>query len=257
MWSSSCPTTPGASAASPMAPMIPPAASPARARAALPGRRSCRSRARPSQWPGLRSIPGADDQRGSHRSDPTNTQGWNRYSYVGNDPLAFTDPNGYSWLSSFFHSVTSFFASNPIARAIVDCRRGNHLWCSGAWRRFRIRWFIVGRGRDIRSSGGGKRGHCDGAQRRKYRPSIEGRAIAGATALAFFEVGSYTPGAWTPRPIRRHMPKMSLVTRWSDVVHPSLPAGLADRARSRPAFSAAAGPLINYLIRSNRLSATR
>jgi len=27
---------------------------------------------------------------------PFTTQGWNRYSYVGNDPLAFTDPNGFS-----------------------------------------------------------------------------------------------------------------------------------------------------------------
>src|SRR5882762_7006517 len=53
-------------------------------------------------------------------TDPMNPQGWNRYSYVGNDPLAFTDPNGFSWLSSFFHSVTNFFRSNPIARAILQ-----------------------------------------------------------------------------------------------------------------------------------------
>jgi hypothetical protein len=53
-------------------------------------------------------------------TDPFNPQGWNRYSYVGNDPLAFTDPNGFSWLSSFFHSVTHFFATNSIARAILQ-----------------------------------------------------------------------------------------------------------------------------------------
>src|SRR5262249_18754812 len=40
--------------------------------------------------------------------DAMNGQAWNRYSYVGNDPLAFTDPSGYSWLSSFFHSVEHF-----------------------------------------------------------------------------------------------------------------------------------------------------
>ena len=28
--------------------------------------------------------------------DPTNGQAWNRFSYVINNPLAFTDPNGYS-----------------------------------------------------------------------------------------------------------------------------------------------------------------
>ncbi|WP_298363011.1 RHS repeat-associated core domain-containing protein [uncultured Bradyrhizobium sp.] len=64
-------------------------------------------------------------------TDPMNAQGWNRYSYVGNDPLAFTDPNGFSWFSSFFHSVgnffsgiardvTHFFQTNAIARSILQ-----------------------------------------------------------------------------------------------------------------------------------------
>ena len=55
--------------------------------------------------------------------DPINAQAWNRYSYVGNDPLAFTDPSGFSWLSNFFHDITSFFRSifaNPIVRAIAQ-----------------------------------------------------------------------------------------------------------------------------------------
>ncbi|MBR1201849.1 MULTISPECIES: RHS repeat domain-containing protein [unclassified Bradyrhizobium] len=64
-------------------------------------------------------------------TDPMNAQGWNRYSYVGNDPLAFTDPNGFSWFSNFFHSVGNFFSgiardvthflqTNAIARAILQ-----------------------------------------------------------------------------------------------------------------------------------------
>jgi hypothetical protein len=55
--------------------------------------------------------------------DALNAQAWNRYSYVGNDPLAFTDPSGYSWLSSFFNAVTTFFShvlANPIVRAIAQ-----------------------------------------------------------------------------------------------------------------------------------------
>jgi hypothetical protein len=50
--------------------------------------------------------------------DPMNAQAWNRYSYVGNDPLAFTDPSGFSWLSNFFNSVTNFFRENW--RAVVQ-----------------------------------------------------------------------------------------------------------------------------------------
>jgi hypothetical protein len=50
----------------------------------------------------------------------SNAQAWNRYSYVGNDPLAFTDPSGFSWLSSFFRSVANFFTNNPIVRAITQ-----------------------------------------------------------------------------------------------------------------------------------------
>jgi RHS repeat-associated protein len=41
--------------------------------------------------------------------DAMNGQAWNRYSYVANNPLAFIDPNGYSWLSSFFHAIGTFF----------------------------------------------------------------------------------------------------------------------------------------------------
>jgi RHS repeat-associated protein len=52
--------------------------------------------------------------------DPMNAQAWNRYSYVGNDPLAFTDPSGFSWLSSFFHSVANFLTNNPIVKAILQ-----------------------------------------------------------------------------------------------------------------------------------------
>jgi len=52
--------------------------------------------------------------------DAMNGQAWNRYSYVGNDPLAFTDPSGYSWLSKFFHKVANFLQKFPIIKAVVQ-----------------------------------------------------------------------------------------------------------------------------------------
>ena len=45
--------------------------------------------------------------------NPFSTQGWNRYSYVGNSPLNFTDPSGYCFLGCFwkplFKAVAKFF----------------------------------------------------------------------------------------------------------------------------------------------------
>ncbi|CCE06201.1 exported hypothetical protein [Bradyrhizobium sp. STM 3843] len=62
---------------------------------------------------------------------PFSTQGWNRYSYVGNDPLTFTDPSGHCFLGCFWNAigkavgsavkaVTHFFQTNAIARAILQ-----------------------------------------------------------------------------------------------------------------------------------------
>jgi hypothetical protein len=47
---------------------------------------------------------------------PFSTQGWNRYSYVGNSPLNFTDPSGYCFMGCFW---------KPIFRAIGNFVRQN------------------------------------------------------------------------------------------------------------------------------------
>jgi hypothetical protein len=43
--------------------------------------------------------------------DPLNGQAWNRYSYVINNPLAFTDPNGYCFLGmcTWGKGISTFF----------------------------------------------------------------------------------------------------------------------------------------------------
>jgi RHS repeat-associated protein len=59
---------------------------------------------------------------------PFSTQGWNRYSYVGNSPLNFTDPSGYCFLGCFwkpiFAGIQNLFRSVPILGAIVQIAAG-------------------------------------------------------------------------------------------------------------------------------------
>jgi RHS repeat-associated protein len=48
--------------------------------------------------------------------NPFSTQGWNRYSYVGNSPTNFADPSGYCFLGCFwkpiFKAIGNFFQKN-------------------------------------------------------------------------------------------------------------------------------------------------
>src|SRR5262249_39241215 len=59
---------------------------------------------------------------------PFSTQGWNRYSYVGNSPVNFTDPSGYCFMGCFwqpiFRAIQSFLRQVPIVGAIVQIAAG-------------------------------------------------------------------------------------------------------------------------------------
>jgi RHS repeat-associated protein len=113
--------------------------------------------------------------------DALNAQAWNRYSYVGNDPLTFTDPSGYSWLSSFFHSignaVSSLFQRVPILRAVVQIAVAALLSFTGVG----VVVAAAASAAIVNGLSGGNLGTM-----------LRAGAIAGATAFAFNVVGSAT-----------------------------------------------------------------
>jgi RHS repeat-associated protein len=116
--------------------------------------------------------------------DPLNAQAWNRYSYVGNDPLTFTDPSGFSWLSNFFHQVAHFLSSNPLVRAVLQIAITTILTILNPA-------MLAAEGAAILAAAAGA-AIVTGLSGGRIADIIKASAIAGATALAFYEVGEFT-----------------------------------------------------------------
>jgi RHS repeat-associated protein len=112
--------------------------------------------------------------------DPLNSQAWNRYSYVGNDPLTFTDPNGFSWLSTIFHDISIFFRAifaNPLVRAVAQIAITALLSATGI-------------GAVLAAAAGAA--IITGLAGGKLADVLKAAVIAGATALAFEAIGGLT-----------------------------------------------------------------
>jgi hypothetical protein len=177
--------------------------------------------------------------------DPLNAQSWNRYSYVGNDPLAFTDPSGFSWLSSFFHSVSHavssvahFLTSNPIVKAVLQI--GITVLLNAVLPGL---GFITGSAGLAFAAAAGGAAIVTGLSGGKLSQILQAGLIAGATAFAFYEVGDLTG----------HTPSFGTPAYAENVVGHAL-VGCASSAASggscgsgalSGAVTAGAGPLIN------------
>jgi len=117
--------------------------------------------------------------------DPLDAQAWNRYSYVGNDPLTFTDPSGFSWLSSFFNSVSNFFRAvfaNPIVRAIAQIAIAATL-----------SFILPGGFEAAMISAAASTAIVTGLSGGKLSDILRGSVIAAVTAGLFYGVGSTFP----------------------------------------------------------------
>jgi RHS repeat-associated protein len=72
--------------------------------------------------------------------DPTNTQSLNRYSYVGNNPLSYTDPSGYFSLGKFLKTliaivvavVAAIYGQGWVASAIYGSGTAGAAACAAA-----------------------------------------------------------------------------------------------------------------------------
>ncbi len=113
--------------------------------------------------------------------DPTNAQAWNRYSYVINNPLGLTDPSGYSWLSSFFHSIQHLLRSMPIIGSII--RIAAVALCAPFGPACAIAAAVV------------SSAVVAGVTSGRLGVALRAGAIAGVTAIAFNVVGNLTSGA--------------------------------------------------------------
>jgi RHS repeat-associated protein len=146
-------------------------------------------------------------------SDPLNPQGWNRYSYVGNDPLTFTDPNGYDFFDDVFgaignffsdvfnavsnvvNSVVNFVASNPIAKAVVQIAAT--LVISVVFAPALATLGLNAGGIAAVSAFGGA-AIATSLSGGNLGQLLKSGLIAGATAFAFAGLGSITPGSAAP-----------------------------------------------------------
>ena len=128
--------------------------------------------------------------------DPMNAQAWNRYSYVINNPLSITDPNGYCFLglcsvfkgighlfTNLFHGLQNLLRSVPILGNIIQIAATAVCVASIACAPFAP--LVAAASATLVS----------GVTSGNLGIALKSGLIAGATALAFNVVGTLTSGS--------------------------------------------------------------
>jgi RHS repeat-associated protein len=113
---------------------------------------------------------------------PFSTQGWNRYSYVGNSPVNFTDPSGYCFMGCFwqpiFRDVQNLLRQFPIIGNILTIAAA--AWCGPAAP------LCAGIAATITSMA------VAGITSGKLGVALRAGFVTAVTAFAMFEVGEFT-----------------------------------------------------------------
>ena len=114
--------------------------------------------------------------------DPTNSQSLNRYTYVGNNPLSYTDPSGY-FFKKIFKAVTSFFKSvfNAIKSLLSNPRALLSLAVGAA-----LMWGVLPA---LKITGVLAAGISGGVAGYIATGTLKGALIGAGTAMAFYGVG--------------------------------------------------------------------
>ncbi len=161
---------------------------------------------------------------------PFDPQDWNRYSYVGNDPLAFTDPSGHCFLGCFWQHIVS----NPIVRAVVQIVATVVLAAV-----LTPVAAVIGFAASAATTAAGigaaalSASIVTGLSGGNLGQILRAGLIAGATAFGFAEVSSLSAANAMGNPAAAYAENVPAMP-WSDACHPSPRGALAAPARYLP-----------------------
>jgi RHS repeat-associated protein len=180
--------------------------------------------------------------------DPMNGQAWNRYSYVVNNPLAFTDPSGYCFLglcgignffNNFFKDIQHLLRDVPIIGTIVEVAAA--ALCLGVLVCAVTAAFISTTA-------------VAGIETGNFRLGLRAGLIAAATAVAFWEVGNLTNAIAGADPYGPHIQPQIGTSEYAFNVTAHAAVGCASAVASggkcgpsalAGGVTSAAGPVVN------------